>query len=276
MTSLNIQAENYDIIDYFYKKLEKHPTNLNLTFKNDKKNILTISCNNNDITNFYVYISNIISSVILRFIKPIFITRTLNLDYCYFTDDEKNEILKSLLNEKNTNNSLDKIHYENLLLFPINDYLYENNFINIEGFANFRLSNFHSYIENIVEMEVHEFVINQEYLRFVNLIKDYVNSKTSNNIVVNLVYYNSSAILLSKNGKIIKLDNFDSVYLSDISFSNNDYVLNTLVGLLPANIKIHCNEISHNDQFIKTIELIFGERICFCNGCKLCNHYKSN
>lgn len=274
MTSVNIQTQNSDIINYFNKELSKHPSDINLNFKAKSNNSFIVYSNNENTQQFYNYISKLISSVILMYIEPILINRILNLDYCYFTKEEKKKILNKIVFEKNLDKILDKIHYKKLLLLPINNYISENNLINIEGFSNFRLSNFHSYIENIVEIEVHQFVINEEYLKFVNLIKEYVDSKIPDNTIVNLIYYNSTAILLSQNGEAIKLDNFNSIYLSDISFSNNDYVLNTLVGLLPACIEIHCIPIDRNDQFIKTIELIFGNKVHYCRGCPLCNSYK--
>ena len=112
----------------------------------------------------------------------------------------------------------------------------------------------------------------KEYIEFVNLLKGYVDSKVPNNKVVNLVYVNSEAILLSSDGNLIELDLFDSKYLSDITFCNNDYVLNTLVGILPSKIILHL--VSAKDVFIKTVELIFGDKVSVCPGCELCTAYK--
>ena len=272
MTSIQIQSENIDIINYLKNDFTMHPKKVNLILEeNQDNNILTKSKTTVE-KDFNEYISNLIANVILQFIDVLFIRKILNLDYSYFTSDEKEQILKDIKLSIQDEN-IDEVHFSNLLVFPIQEYLYENDFVNIDGLVNFRLKGFKSYIENIVEMKVHDFVINQEYLRFVNLIKDYVNSKLPEYQNVNLIYYNENSILLTQNGDTIKLDNFNSVYLSDISFSNNDYVLNTLVGLLPANIKIHCKKINPNDQFIKTVQLIFGNRVCYCNGCNLCNSF---
>ena len=79
-------------------------------------------------------------------------------------------------------------------------------------------------------------------------------------------------MLLSEEGNLIDLEVFDSKYLSDITFCNNDYVLNTLVGLIPYKINLHL--ISPKDNFIKTIELIFGDKVVYCQGCNLCSAYK--
>ena len=107
--------------------------------------------------------------------------------------------------------------------------------------------------------------------KHVELLNDYVVSKLPNNITLNLIYINSEGILLTDNGEYVKLEEFNSEYLSDITFSKNDYILNTLVGLLPSKIIIHL--VSPRDQFIKTVELIFEEKVEICEGCELCNAY---
>ena len=82
------------------------------------------------------------------------------------------------------------------------------------------------------------------------------------------------SILLNQNKKVINLqDNiFNAKYLSDISFSSNDYALNALLTLLPEKIEVHI--IGYEDEFINTLKLIFGTRISICTDCNLCRTYK--
>ena len=63
-------------------------------------------------------------------------------------------------------------------------------------------------------------------------------------------------------------------YLSDVSFSNNDYVLNTLLNLLPSKIYLHKVSPLSNLDFINTLQLIFENRIESCSDCNICNLYK--
>lgn len=63
-------------------------------------------------------------------------------------------------------------------------------------------------------------------------------------------------------------------YLSDVSFSNNDYILNTLLNLLPQKIYLHLISPLSNLDFINTLQLIFENRIEFCHDCSICNLYK--
>lgn len=63
-------------------------------------------------------------------------------------------------------------------------------------------------------------------------------------------------------------------FLSDITFSSNDYLLNTLLDLLPKNIYIHVQDNS-NDEFIHTLSLIFESRIHLCTDCNICHIYQA-
>ena len=64
-------------------------------------------------------------------------------------------------------------------------------------------------------------------------------------------------------------------YLSDVSFSNNDYILNTLLTLLPKHIYLHTVSTSANFDFVNTLKLIFENRITICTDCSICHLYKN-
>ena len=65
---------------------------------------------------------------------------------------------------------------------------------------------------------------------------------------------------------------YNAQYLSDITFSSNDFALNTLLSLLPNKIEIHL--ISEEDEFINTIKLIFEDRVSLCTDCNICKTYR--
>ena len=91
-----------------------------------------------------------------------------------------------------------------------------------------------------------------------------------------LIYKNHDSILLDSSKKLIKFndDLINKKYLSDISFSSNDFALNTLLTLLPKKLYIHL--IDEEDDFINTLKLIFDSRVFICTDCNLCNLYMNN
>ncbi len=226
----------------------------------------------NEIEAFYDFLSKALSKSIEIFYEPKKVKRLIQFEYFYFDKNDKKVIFDEYKILINKISNYEKDLKFNKINIPMKNYLKENKSIVLEGFLNFRLREYVEYLRDLLQESVDQFIIDKEYIEFVNLLKDYVDSKIPNNNIVNLVYVNNEAILLSQNGNFVELDKFDSVYLSDISFSNNDYVLNTLVGLLPRQIILHLS--TPKDNFIKTIELIFGDKVKTCNGCELCSAYK--
>ena len=144
----------------------------------------------------------------------------------------------------------------------------------LDGFVNFRLKDYMEIIDYIVDLSVNSFLIKREYLEFINLLKTYVKTKPFGTSYIHLIYLNSETILLDKNKEIINTDTdiFTAKYLSDISFSSNDYALNTILNLLPKKIYVHI--LDEEDEFINTLKLIFENRLEICNDCEICNLYK--
>ena len=115
------------------------------------------------------------------------------------------------------------------------------------------------------------FDIEKEYLEFISLLKLYINSQSPKTNIVHLIYRKKDSLLLDENKNIIPLDDsvYQAKYLSDISFSQNDYILNTLLTILPQKIYLHL--IDNNiDEFANTLLLIFEKKIEICSDCDIC------
>ena len=129
---------------------------------------------------------------------------------------------------------------------------------------------------NLVNEAVNSFLLEKEYLEFISLLKLYINSQSSDCNLVHLIYSPAESILLDENKEIIPLTDeiFKAKYLSDISFSNNDYILNTLLNLLPQKIYIHLVG-GYLDEFIHTLQLVFENKTILCPDCHICKIYKT-
>lgn len=218
-----------------------------------------------NLEDFYTLISTVISHAIVKFYEPEIIKKMIYKDYFYFDSYEKNIILEEC---SSISNKCEDIQVKN----NINKYITENKSIVLDGFVSFRLKEYISSLSELLETTVSKFVLDKEYMQFVSLLKAYVDSKIPEPITINLIYVNNQTILLDEMGNIIEYEDFNSEYLSDITFSQNDYALNTLIGKLPKEILVHL--ISPKDEFIHTIELIFDKRVKICSGCEICSAYK--
>lgn len=223
---------------------------------------------------FINILSDIISNCILLFFEPVLIRRSINLNYFYFDDFEKKTIEKNCYDYiiDNEDDSL-KFRKEEIWTNVLK-YLSENKSMILDGFVNFRLGDYLTTVDNIVDYSVSKYIVEKEYTEFINLLKLYIDSKECEAKLVHLVYSGGESILLDEHRNIISLEDdiFNAKYLSDISFSSNDYALNALLTLLPERIEIHI--IGYEDEFIDTLKLIFGTRIFICRNCNICRTYK--
>lgn len=207
-------------------------------FKIYKNIIVHYRGDNNAI--FYDKLSSILSDTIVKFYEKRLLRRILEYNYFYFNSLEKKEILnvaKEFLDE-------DFISEEDNFLAiysAVMNYISQNKSLVLEGFVNFRLGNYMKNLDYIVDLSVNKYITDKEYLEFVNMLKLYISITPSKTSIVHLVYLGGETVLLDKDKNIIPLEdeNLTAKYLSDISFSSNDYALNCLLNLVPRKVIIH-------------------------------------
>ena len=279
MKSICIKTNNENLLDYLLNELdyiEVKPVAISKNqFKNYKNIIIHYSGNDNK--KFVHEVSCILSCLVIDELEESFLKMILLKNYFYFNSTEMKHILELCYEifSDNFNTYFDKKH--NLLIDSFENYLIINKSIILTGFINFRIKNYMTILEDVVDEAVNSFVVEKEYLEFISLLKMYVNSQNSNCDVVHLIYNKNNSTLLDKDKNQINVsdDIFKAKYLSDISFSSNDYALNTLLTLVPKKIHIHLID-NCIDEFIHTISLIFENRVEICTDCSICKIYKNN
>lgn len=276
--SFCIKSNNKEILNYLLDSFKgASPNNFYLS-KNKFKiysNII-LHYTGNDITVFYTYVSSLIQHTILRFYEPKLIHSIINFDYFYFTDYEKEKIFdisQKLLSE---NSSLTSSRL-NVLYHLCYKYVETNKSMILDGFINFRLKEYNNILNDIISDAASSFTIQKEYDEFIELLSMYVKSNKPTVKEVHLIYFNNDSILLDENKNIINIDKNISTakYLSDISFSSNDYCLNALLNILPKKIFIHLLNVNDDDEFLDTLCAIFGKKIILCLDSEICDFYKA-
>ena len=277
MKSVCIKTNNLEIINYLQKSLEK--INLENTYISIKKfnhfNNIIIHHIGTDYTKFNNYISNSITKSIIKYCEEDLIYNIISLNYFYFNQYEKNKILENTLNlladEKNAKQRYDYINNE-IFKTIINGHC-----VYLQGIINFSLSKYIDFLNTQIDIGVNKFLIDKEYLEFVNILKLYIKSEAENSKTehLHLIYKDKISIITDDDKNIISYnDNLRKAkYISDISFSSNDLALNTLLNLIPKSITIHLVD-GYPDEFINTLKLIFGEKVKICEDCDICSVYK--
>lgn len=278
MKSYCIKINNTNIINYIIQNINTiHDMDIVYSVKEFKRYTnLIIHCVNNKTEFFLESITNILTDTIIFFYEHDIFKKLINYDYFYFDDLEKLKIYNICTDfvDSDEFDDLDLSDRYNTIWNCIYFYLQEHKSIVLNGFVNFRLSSYIKYLDNIVDISVNKYLIDKEYTQFISLLQAYIDSRPSMIDIVHIIYNDTESILLDKNLNIIPFkENLSSVkYLSDITFSTNDHLLNSLISLLPEKIEAHI--IGKKDEFIGTLENIFRTRLHLCTDCNICNTYK--
>jgi len=274
LKSVCIKTNNKNIINYLLEDIE------NLNIGNTYFSIYKFKIYNNIIihyagknkTLFLTKLSYLLTNIIIDFYETIIMRKLIFSNYFYFSSLEQKQILNLCIDTSNNDNLLEKT---NLLSSDIFEYLIQNKTLNLDGLINFRIPEYIKFLDSIVDLCVNKFVIDREYLEFINMLKIYINSKECSCDEIHLVYRNHESVLLDENYKTIQYDDSfaKAKFLSDVSFSSNDFALNSLLTLLPEKLYIHLIDVE--DEFINTLKLIFDDKVCICKDCNICTIYKN-
>ncbi len=276
MKSFCIKNNNIIILDYLLTELKK----INLedmyisknSFKYYKNIIVHYTGKNKEM--FILKLSDVLTKCIVEFYEKNIVKRIINCDFFYFDSDEKSIIYNNCVEILKDENSNEFIERKDRIFSCLTEYISDHKFFILDGFVNFRLFEYHSIIEECVDVAVNKFIIDKEYREFIQLLKGYIDSHKNKTDIIHVIYSNSEPILLDKMQNILIYNNQleNPKYLSDISFSSNDYCLNALLNLLPKRIVVHL--LIDEDEFIETLKLIFGKRLVICKECNICKTFE--
>ena len=276
MKSFCIKTNNTDILDYLLNRIQTIDFE-NLVYSKNKfkiyENIIVHYQGKNN-SKFYEFLSNLIEEVILKFYEERILKQLINYNYFYFDEYEKDKILENCFQMLDSEEYKETAQENGEIKKQIMNYILENRTMILDGFVYFRLQNYFKCLDSLVDDGVNQFVIEKEYTEFINLLRIYVESREPEISLLHLIYNNGESILLDEQKSVVSVsDNiYNAKYLSDISFSSNDFALNTLLTLLPKKIEIHL--IDEEDEFINTLKLIFENRISICKDCNICKTYR--
>lgn len=277
INSICIKTNNNTIINNLLNSIENIDMPDIYLSKNYFKNYenIIVHYRGNTLEEFYSRLAEVLSDTIILCIEKNIIKKNINCNYFYFNDSEKKKIFDLTIKTLSDSEAPEFYNRNQLLFISFLNYIISNKSIVLDGFINFRLKDYMLVIDEAIDYSVNKFLIDREYNEFVDVLKSYINSKKPNVSSVHLIYRNHESILLDESKHVINTDDkiFESKYLSDISFSSNDYALNTLLTLLPKKIYIHLSN-SKEDEFINTLKLIFDDKIYLCNDCTICKMYK--
>ncbi len=284
-------ADNDDIEQYFLSRLsnrkndgteftidrinDEGTTSVICSINDKEKNKKPVQYYNSLINN----VSTILADYIVRNYEERLISRIINTNYCYFSNNEKkqiyNSVKKILDNEdKNFVNNLFQIRRRNIIIRKLLDYFESSNSLILDGFVNFRLKDYIKDLEEIVDKAVDGFLMEREYREFIKLLRYFVEIQEPK---FNIIHVNPTC-----DGKYVLLDHkkreiagecirelIDEFHEGEISY--DDLLVSSLITLAPGKVIIHRSHYFKNKELLETIKNVFAGRIAICKKCELCS-----
>lgn len=228
---------------------------------------------------FFHYMGNAFSDIIVNEIEDKFVQKNLADEYYYFSVSERNTILKHLKNIqegeefKYGNGVTYRISRKAKVLHQIIEYLRGNSKIHLEGFLRFRLKDYLQELEEHIDRAVEDFFMEKEYYEFIRLLKYFVDIQEAKIDIANVVMgENGKYHLYDKMNRLINNEYLEDLAseMADKDISYDDLLISSLITLAPNQVVIHFEGKVKNKEIIETIKSVFSDRVCICNGCKLC------
>lgn len=192
MKSFCIKTNNDEIIQYLLKNLEASSLE-NIYFVNKKfksyKNVI-VHYTGNSTSIFLGFISDILTNCILLFYEPIILRRIINFNYFYFEELEKKLIEENCYKHIILEEDYSLKYRKDEIFTSLLSYISNNKSVILDGFVTFRLENYYKTLEEVVDFGVNQYIIEKEYIEFINLLKMYIDSKEPETPLIHLIYTN--------------------------------------------------------------------------------------
>jgi len=144
----------------------------------------------------------------------------------------------------------------------------------IEGFLRFRAHDYKSEVNKAVEFAIDEYVVQKEYLEFIQLLKHFVDSQKPRLECLHVgmtplgkfhLYNNEGVKVTRQFLEDYQLDNVNELGYEDL-------LVSALIAVAPREVTLHIRYEGYKDT-LQTIRNVFGDRVHDCQGCSLCEKF---
>jgi len=167
-----------------------------------------------------------------------------------------------------------RVNRKTNLVTQILSCLDDSSVFDIEGFLRFRAQEYKGEVNKAVEYALDEYVIEKEYMEFIQLLKHFVDSQKPR-----VEWLHVGMTTLGKfhlyNNEGVKVTH---QYLEDYQLDNvhelgyEDLLVSALIAVAPHQITLHIRYEGFKDT-LHTIRSVFGDRVSDCHGCTLCEKF---
>ncbi|GAA0374834.1 putative sporulation protein YtxC [Bacillus horti] len=155
------------------------------------------------------------------------------------------------------------------------DYIQEEKEFHLDGFIRFRLSEYRYELEELIEFAVDEYIVDQEYQRFIQLLQQYVAQQIPQIPILHVHHRQGRRfVLFNQDGEQLTEQQIEQ-YLNKFaieSVTHEDIIVSTLIAMAPKIIILHTTD--PNVTIIRTLQTIFQTRLELCLNCQKCKQWQ--
>ncbi|MDR0880097.1 MAG: putative sporulation protein YtxC [Clostridioides sp.] len=158
-----------------------------------------------------------------------------------------------------------EIFIRDSVFMKVGNYVAENDYLDVEGFIQFRLKEFMKYISAISDIALEEFLIERDHKEFIRVLRYFVeNQDVKIDYLMVHIMNDNSFVLYNKNGE--KIDSIDDEEIINMVIRENlsyeDFLISTLLSLCPMKIDILDSvQDKCSKEVIETLKSIFEGKV---------------
>jgi putative sporulation protein YtxC len=156
----------------------------------------------------------------------------------------------------------------------IEDYLHENTRLHLDGYVTFRLHHYWQELRELVTYAVDEYIMDKQYQEFITLLNYFVFMQEIKTPLVHVMHTGANEFELYDHHlqhlEPISTDRIVAEML-EAEMNMEDMVVSNLITLSPETIELHTQ--SDELPIMRTLKMIFAERLHICTGCPDCRTY---
>ncbi|MGI6357687.1 MAG: sporulation protein YtxC [Bacillota bacterium] len=220
------------------------------------------------------YIANVLADTVVEDWQPTTLSRLLQRRYSFFTRGEQSEIVNKAKEALTAHDSaLYRVSRKIRVREVFSRYLASEDFINLDGFLNFRLKSYQRELEEVLDAVVDEYLGAREEREFIRLLQNFLHILEPKCDVAHLLITGEAQFsILDEQGELLRCDVLETVISreDDSLQEYEDVMISSLLSIAPRHLVIHAGTFIGRPSILDTLQQIFRQRAETCTDCDLC------
>lgn len=222
------------------------------------------------------YIANVLTDILVDEWQPLTLGRILRRHYGYLTPTEQTEIVHKALDrlaQAGGSAPLYQASQKSRVREALSHYLADENFVNLDGFLNFRLGFYQSELEEVLRAVVDEHLGDKESQEFVRLLQSFLQILEPKCDVAHLLITGEAEFaILDEQGELLRSDVLETVIAGegDAPEECEDVLISALLTIAPRHLVVHAGTFLDLPDLLGTLQRIWQRRLETCTDCDLC------